>query len=209
MRARQRSNGVVGMDPDAIRHRTNLATLFELFARAPATADLLRIVAAEVRANLPSDESALADHFEQQIRPRLTPVAELELFQQLRGRYDAFLNSRLLGNRSHWPGVEHPQHMRTPGASDGREEEVFWDNVATEARRSLAGARFSLRLAAQDGRSAPHLRRTVTQLSEAAEWYGLLVSERRPVSSIEDEIDQTRRQLDEIIDRWLSAPSGA
>jgi hypothetical protein len=150
-----------------------------------------------------------------ELGPRLKPELAGALFQQLRRRYDEVLDKRLLGDRTSRPMVqpERPRTRHGDGESVSQAAlswRAFERDVDAEMQKLLATARYSLRLAAQEGDQTHHLKRSVRNLAQAADWYGMLVADGRSGSETTvSELQSLRGLLDRLIDERLNGVRGS
>jgi hypothetical protein len=196
---------IVASDPRAYRARNDLSNLVWLFADEPATREALGEVASAVGIDLDHYGSVTFDELGARITPELATI----LFQRLRRRYDEVLDDRLLADRSSRPIVQPGRPSirvddEASAPSDAPSWEAFERDVDAEMEKLLATARYSLRLAAQEGEKTRHLQRSAQSLAQAADWNALLRADGRSASQQTiAELQSLRGRLDELIDRRL------
>lgn len=199
---------VAPSDPTARKTRTSLPNLIWLFADKPATADALHRIATKVGVDIGDATDIAFD----ELGPQLPSHVEEALFLRLRRRYDQLLDERLLGNRTSRPIIQ-PERTGPPRHDDESSDRADPRPVSCESRqgdgdaelrRLLAAARYSLRLAAQEGKQTPHLQRSARSIAEAAEFVALLKADGRSVTAKTfREFRSLRKRLDQLIEHRL------
>jgi hypothetical protein len=202
----------VPSDPTAFAARNDLSSLVWLFADEPSTSEALRQIASAVGIDI--------DHYGAvafgELGPRLSPDLESALFFRLRRRYDEVLDERLLADRTSLPIIQ-PERSPEPSDDEGSvppvTEASSWDafegDVDAEMQRLLATARYSLRLAAQEGELTRHLQRSTRSVAEAADWYAMLRADgRHGADRTVTELESLRNRLDHLIDQRINGHRG-